>query len=210
MLISVIMPTFNSENYIREAIGSLNKQTRKDVFELIVADGMSTDDTLPLLKSLSNFELKICHGPDLNMYDGINKAIKISSGRFLMFLNSDDCIYSNTVMSELSDILSTQNLKECLCTDICKVSFDRKHEKIYRFLPITHNLLLASKHSTFLPHPGLIISRTNFNSVGMFDTSLGPAADYDFILRVLKKCAVRRAPIISHIFNRRMNSLSIN
>ena len=105
-------------------------------------------------------------------------------------------------------ILKNSNEDVCFCSDIYKLSFNQKSSKTYRYLNISYEELLLSQHSTFLPHPGLIISKKHFYRLGGFDITLGPASDYDFCLRLIKELSVLRLPIISHEFVRRRDSLS--
>lgn len=208
MLISILMPTFNSDSYISKAIDSLNCQSNKEEFETIFIDGLSNDRTVEIIKSECKTKYQLIKRQDLNMYDAINRGVDHARGKYLMFLNSDDRLYQTSVIEDICKILKNSNEDVCFCSDIYKLSFNQKSSKTYRYTTISYEELLLSQHSTFLPHPGLIISKKNFYRLGGFDISLGPASDYDFCLRVLKELSVLRLPIISHEFVRRKDSLS--
>tara|TARA_B110000879_G_scaffold184651_1_gene244435 strand:- start:156 stop:944 length:789 start_codon:yes stop_codon:yes gene_type:complete len=208
MLISILMPTFNSESYISKAIHYLNIQSNTKDFEVIFADGMSTDRTAEIIRSECRVNYQLIEKQDLNMYDAINKAIDQAKGKYLIFLNSDDRLYDNSVIENISTILKDSDAGICYCSDICKLSFDGSTSKTYRYTNFSYEELLLSRHSTFLPHPGLIISREDYDTLGGFDVTLGPASDYDFCLRVLKQFKVLRIPLITHEFVRRKDSLS--
>ena len=75
MLISILMPTFNSESYISKAIHSLNIQSNTKDFEVIFADGLSSDRTVEIIRSECRVNYQLIEKKDLNMYDAINKAI---------------------------------------------------------------------------------------------------------------------------------------
>tara|TARA_B100000161_G_C33556417_1_gene418157 strand:- start:2622 stop:3410 length:789 start_codon:yes stop_codon:yes gene_type:complete len=208
MLISILMPTYNSDLYISKAIDSLNFQSNKEDFEIIFIDGLSNDRTVEIIKSECKIKYQLIKQQDLNMYDAINKGVDHARGKYLMFLNSDDRLYQTSVIEDICRILKNSNEDVCFCSDIYKLSFNQKSSKTYRYINISYEELLLSQHSTFLPHPGLIISKKHFFRLGGFDITLGPASDYDFCLRLIKELSVLRLPIISHEFVRRRDSLS--
>ena len=94
MLLSVITPTFNSEDNIKRNIESLNKQ--KKIFEQIFIDNLSSDTTLEIIKKISKYSYKIIRDKDYGIYEAMNKGISNSNGEFLLFLNSDDWLPEKT------------------------------------------------------------------------------------------------------------------
>jgi len=89
-LISIITPTLNNRKQLIRLILNLKKQSFKN-YEHIIADGGSTDGTVEYLnnKKLVN---KVIVLKDLNMYTGINNALKECNGSILSYINSDDLI----------------------------------------------------------------------------------------------------------------------
>ena len=88
--VSVIIPTYNSENYIVDCLKSLMSIEKKRI-ELIIVDGSSIDGTLKEISKFKRyFNLKICSEPDKGIYDAMNKGISMASGEFIYFLGSDD------------------------------------------------------------------------------------------------------------------------
>lgn len=96
-LVSIIMPSFNSENTIVSAIESVKRQTYMN-WELLITDDCSSDDTLNIIRKISegeprikSFSLLTNSGPGAAR----NKSIKESSGRYIAFLDADDQWLSN-------------------------------------------------------------------------------------------------------------------
>src|SRR3954468_2397674 len=87
-LISVIIPTFNSGAKIAATVGSVLSQ-RQGLYELLVIDGGSTDDTLTHLRAQGP-ALRYLSEPDEGIYDAMNKGIRLTSGEFLYFLGAGD------------------------------------------------------------------------------------------------------------------------
>jgi glycosyltransferase involved in cell wall biosynthesis len=93
-LISIIIVTYNAANYLQNAIDSVVNQTYKNI-ELIIIDGLSTDQTVNIIKKN---ETKITFWKtekDLGIYDAMNKAVKYCKGDFYLFLGADDILYNN-------------------------------------------------------------------------------------------------------------------
>ncbi|GGC06823.1 glycosyl transferase [Marinobacterium zhoushanense] len=91
-LVTVIMPAFNVEKYIKEAIKSVLDQSYNN-FELIVIDDCSSDSTYELVKALEACDSRI-KGVQLKENSGAavarNKGVELASGRYIAFLDSDD------------------------------------------------------------------------------------------------------------------------
>ena len=93
-LISIITVVYNGEKYLEETILSVINQTYDNV-EYIIIDGGSTDGTIDIIKKYNdNIDYWVSE-KDRNMYDGINKGLKIASGDIVASLNSDDFYADN-------------------------------------------------------------------------------------------------------------------
>jgi len=89
-LVSIVTPSYNSEQYIEQNIKSIKEQTYKNI-EHIIVDGESTDETLKILRNYEEeYNLKWISEPDRGMYDAIEKGFEIASGEIFAWLNSDD------------------------------------------------------------------------------------------------------------------------
>ena len=86
--LTVILPTKNSEKYIKIFLNSLKEQDFQD-FILYLADGSSEDNTIEIVKNY-NFNLKIISREDNNAEDGMNKCLEKVETNFFCILMSDD------------------------------------------------------------------------------------------------------------------------
>lgn len=117
-LISVITPTFNCENFIRETYNTLIDQTYSD-WEWIVTDDASTDSTAEILKTIASNDPRI--NLKVRQYNGgaavsRNCSLKRSNGRYIAFLDSDDL----WMPEKLKTQIEFMNSKNC---DICFSSY---------------------------------------------------------------------------------------
>lgn len=83
--ISVIIPTFNEEKYIKSTLQSLTNQTYQN-FEIIIKDGLSTDNTIYLAKDYAD---KIIAKRDISIGDARNQGARHAKGDILVFLDAD-------------------------------------------------------------------------------------------------------------------------
>ena len=88
-LVSVVMPVYNSEKYIKEAIDSILAQTYSN-FEFIIVYDKSTDKTLDIIKSYQDERIKIINGENKGLAAALNKGILSSKGKYIARMDSDD------------------------------------------------------------------------------------------------------------------------
>uniref|UniRef100_UPI0038660B57 glycosyltransferase family 2 protein n=1 Tax=Methanobrevibacter sp. TaxID=66852 RepID=UPI0038660B57 len=89
MKISVILPVFNGEKFIKKAIESVLNQSLSD-FELIIVNDGSTDNTLDIIESFNDERITVISQSNQGPGASRNRALEIVSGEYLMFLDSDD------------------------------------------------------------------------------------------------------------------------
>ena len=116
--ISVIVPVYNVEKYIKQCLDSIVNQTLEDI-EIICVDDGSTDDTLSILNEYKNKDNRITILTQDNLYAGVarNNGLKISKGKYLSFLDGDDFF-------ELDMLEKMYNKAEEDCSDIVICSWN--------------------------------------------------------------------------------------
>ena len=96
---SIVTVCFNSEKTIKKTIESVLQQEFKD-YEYIIVDGASKDGTMDVVKNYEDkFEgrLRYISEPDKGIYDAFNKGIRMSKGKYVWIVNSDDYIEPNAL-----------------------------------------------------------------------------------------------------------------
>ena len=107
-LISVCVPVFNGENYIRESIDSVLNQTEKN-FELIVIDNCSTDHTVEIVASYKDPRINIFENTsNIGSIRNFNRCIELSRGEYFVLLPHDD-ILMPTMLETFSKSLSADS-----------------------------------------------------------------------------------------------------
>ena len=103
--VSVIIPTLNEERYIEDCLKSLKKQSFKN-YEIIVSDGLSTDNTVKIAKKYTK---NVISSKNKGIGDGRNKGAKIAKGEILLFLDADSTIAPN-LLGKLSESMENKNI----------------------------------------------------------------------------------------------------
>jgi len=91
-LISICMPTLNSERYLQQRLESIGDQRGTD-WELVVVDSASDDQTLPMIEAFSRAHpgrVTVHQAPRDGIYTNINRAIRLARGRYVYIATSDD------------------------------------------------------------------------------------------------------------------------
>lgn len=107
--VSIILPVYNSEKYISKTINSILNQTFKD-WELIIVDDASTDKSIEVINELKTDKFIISkNDKNLGAAASRNKAIKLSRGRYIAFIDSDD-IWKNDKLEKQIKFMENKNV----------------------------------------------------------------------------------------------------
>ena len=95
-IVSVIIPVYNTEDFIAEAIDSVLAQTLEGSIEIIAVDDGSTDGSLKVLESYGD-RIRVISKANAGQGAARNDALDVASGRFVYFMDSDDLIVQDTL-----------------------------------------------------------------------------------------------------------------
>ena len=182
--VSVIIPTHNRRDYVREAIASVVAQTYQD-FELIVVDDGSDDDTGTLVAEFSPVcpSLRYVCQANRGVSVARNTGVALSSGHYLAFLDSDDVWQPSKLERQLAFFGAHPRASICQTEEIwlrrgVRVNPHAKHRK-------TGGDIFARSLERCLVSPSAVMLRRSlFDRVGGFDPCLPVCEDYDLWLRI--------------------------
>ena len=190
MKISIVTVAYNSAATISDTLRSVATQTHPDL-EHIVVDGASTDATMAVVQQSGSHISKLVSERDAGIYDAMNKGLALASGDFVGFLNADDFLASEDVISEIARAASAPDVG-AVCGDLIYVRNGRTDE-VLRYWRCGEFSPSRLKFGWMPPHPTLYVRRSLLAELGGFDVSLRIAADYDFMLRYLSHPDMRVA-----------------
>lgn len=180
-LISVIIPTYNRARMLKQAIDSVLAQDFAD-FELIVVDDGSTDDTQDILNAYQE-DIIVISQENKGVSAARNKGIASASGRFVAFLDSDDLWLPKKLAVQADFFYSNPDALICQTEEIwirngIRVNPKKRHRKPSGMI-FEPSLLLC-----LVSPSAVMIRRSLFEDIGLFDENLPACEDYDLWLRI--------------------------
>ena len=110
VLLSIIVPVFNVEKYVDECIRSIISNGFDGKCELILVDDGSTDCSGKICDSYATTNITIIHKTNGGLSSAKNAGIECACGKYLAFIDSDDYIGKNSIISILSEIEKDENI----------------------------------------------------------------------------------------------------
>ena len=95
--LSVIIPAYNSEKWVRKALDSIIDQVTRYKFEIIVVDDGSTDGTAHILDEYNFENVKVIHQENRGFSGARNTGLTVNQGKYIMFVDSDDYLLPDAI-----------------------------------------------------------------------------------------------------------------
>ena len=169
-LISIIIATYNCGRKIEDTLQSIFCQN-KELFEVIVVDGASTDKTLDFIRKYQN-DLTLVSEKDSGIYYAFNKGINLANGKYLYFIGAGDCLRPGIL----------EKVKEFLPPDIAGIVYGKVYfvkRNLYNGQEFTDTLFIRDN----LCQQGIFYHRDVFDIIGGYDLKYKVFADWFFNLK---------------------------
>ena len=173
--LTIVTPTFNSSSTVEDTLLSIKPLVALGAQHIVVDSG-SSDGTLDIIKRYDSIVLT---SPPGNMYEALNIGFSYSDRAWLTYINSDDILYSDYILSIFKQDISRYSLiygNIDFIDPVGRFLFHRRapHPRFLRYLMPFYNPF---------PQQGTLFRRTVFEYNGGFLTRFKYAADYDFFTR---------------------------
>lgn len=181
--ITIMMPTFNHAQYIREAIESVINQTYPH-WELIIVDDGSTDDTEKVVNSFSDTRIRYLKNlQNIGISKSRNRAIRFAKGKYIGHLDSDDLLIESA-LEKCKNIFDSNNKIKMVYTNFEHVNKDNNqrlgiHNGVTFIKKNLHNNPIWSHFGIYEKNAAL--------SVGGFDENLTTCEDGHLYLKLGEK-----------------------
>ena len=180
-IISVVMPTFNGEKFIAEAIESILNQTFND-FEFIIVDDGSTDNTEKIIQSFSDKRIVyIKKIQNSGISDTLNKGISIAKGKYIARMDDDDISLPNRFERQLENFKIYSDLIVC-----GSLSYIKNSNKVNNLPQHHEDIKLNLLFNNCMLHPSVMILKEVLLET-KYDLNFVPSEDYDLWCRLIWK-----------------------
>jgi glycosyltransferase involved in cell wall biosynthesis len=183
MKISIITVCRNSEKTIGTTIKSVLSQTYKNI-EYIIIDGDSKDRTKDIVLSYGDRISKFVSEPDRCLWDAMNKGIRLATGDLLYFINSDDYIFDQNVVSDVVNFIQERPDSDFVYGDIQV----RKplQKPIIQKSPYPIEIIESMVIGCSIPHAGSFIKAHLFEKIGLYNENYKIGSDYEWVTKLMQ------------------------
>ncbi|MEM1171066.1 MAG: glycosyltransferase [Cyanobacteria bacterium P01_H01_bin.35] len=209
-LVSICIPTYNGENFIRAAINTAISQTYSNL-EIIISDDKSSDKTIEIVKTLQSenpqIDFQIISHQNYGLVGNLNFCISLAKGKYIKFLLQDDLLEPNCIEelvklaetdSEIGLVFSrrrvilepgAENNSTCVAAyrgtqDLHKDWSNLKTIQSGKDLLLDSNLMKYRLNKIGEPTT-VLIPKAVFEKIGIFDSDLSQVLDIDMWLRIM-------------------------
>ncbi|EEY75973.1 glycosyltransferase, group 2 family protein [Acinetobacter calcoaceticus RUH2202] len=187
MLVSVVLPAYNAELYLKEAIDSVLSQTCTD-FELIVLNDGSVDRTEEIILSYSDSRIVyVKNEKNLGLIGTLNKGIDLAKGKYIARMDADDICYPDRFEKQINFLENNNDYVICGTAAYRFYSNNKSNNNIFR-VPESDGLIRLKMlfNSPFI-HPSIMMRNSIIKEKMLnFDIQYKYAEDYKFWSQLLK------------------------
>jgi|GEM_PF-778680 len=211
-LVSIIIPCYNAERYVAEAIQSALDQTYSNC-EVIVIDDGSTDGGLEVIKGFGD-KIRWDSGPNRGGCAARNRGLAIAQGEWIQFLDADDLISAEKIEAQVAAGLVSgaatftrwSNFVDVLTPAISSQSH------LWRDFAIPAEFLkcLFRSSPSYLPLHAWLLPRSTVDLAGEWNEELVAAQDIDYLGRVVLQSERVEFVSVGHAYYRQANQTSVS
>jgi glycosyltransferase involved in cell wall biosynthesis len=184
-LVTVLMPMYNAQAFLRESIESILEQSFTD-FEFLIIDDGSTDDSAMLAREYAKGDRRIeLIGRERGGYvAAINYGLEFARGRYIARMDADDISTPDRLERQVARMEAEPDL---VVLGSCAMAIDPSGRMLGVFdVPLEHEEIEAAhlRGESSIHHPAALIRREALEQVGRYREVLAPAEDFDLWLRL--------------------------
>lgn len=179
--ITVLMPVYNCELYIEEAVDSILNQTFTD-FEFLIIDDASTDNTVAIIKTYNDPRIQLIQKPQNSGYtNSLNYGLGVAKGEYIARMDGDDISLPERFAKQVAFL--DRSLDVVVCGTFFKII---GIDKIVTVPENHEDIKVAMLSDCCIGHPTVMIRKNTLQQYDLiYDISKEPAEDYDLWTRLL-------------------------
>lgn len=205
-LISVVLPVYNSEKYISEAVQSILNQTLPD-FELIIINDASTDGTVQALKRFTDKRIWLVNNEvNLGLVKTLNKGLDLATGEFIARMDADDVAHPLRFQKQIDYLRRHTDVDVCGTWAYTFGSNNYVRQPAEKHENIKAHLLFINE----IIHPTLMIRRGSLlHHNGRFNEAFVKCEDYELWINLIDKMKFATLPGVLLSYRIHNNNYSV-
>lgn len=209
--VSVIIATYNSAAYLKEAVDSVLNQTYQDLEVVIVDDG-STDKTRSLVEGLQSQHprrIQYIYQENQGPAPARNAGMRSAQGQYIAFLDADDIWLPDKLTRQMECFARDQAVGFVYCDNIFVDENNTVIENYVRKVRLVEgDILWDLFQDFFIITSGVVFKKECIERIGFFDEKLLVGEDYEYFLRL---AAQYKAGVVKErLFRRRVHAKSLS
>jgi len=207
LLISVLLPVYNGQAYVKQAIQSILNQTYQD-FELIIIDDGSRDGSAAIIQNIRDKRISFYKQSNQGLAATLNRAITLSKGEYLARQDQDDLAHPERFEKQIAFLEKHPDHAMigswAIIMEGEKIT-KRVHKHPAESLILKYGLLFGNP----FVHSSMMIRRNVFDDVGLYSTdkSRQPPEDYELWSRIARKYEIANIPEFLQSYRATPNSM---
>lgn len=206
-LVSVVMPIYNADAYLRKAIESILAQSFRD-FELIVIDDGSTDTSLEIIKSYFDKRIRLIKKQNNSgIIDSLNKGIRVASGKYIARMDADDISLPNRLKLQI-DFLEINSNHALVGTTIEAIDNNGNSIDVYPEPTEDDDLKKGLLVRNVFAHGSTMMRTEIVRKVGGYTSFALHAEDYDLWTKIARSHKI--ANLVDLLYKWRVNPAGVS
>ena len=206
-LISIIVPLYNKEKCILKTLESITSQNFDD-YEIVVVDDGSTDNSVTLIRELSNDKIRLFHKENGGPASARNYGVNNANGKWGLFLDADDILEPGALKILDSLVKKEPNCEFFCCNhyiqaDNSKILFSSKFKEGY-----VRNNFFAYQTKRIRPRAGAALFSMNFLRKYPYNEQFWRYEDADCVFNIMRNTRAYVCPLPIMTYNRNNSEAS--
>jgi glycosyltransferase involved in cell wall biosynthesis len=205
--VTVLMPVFNGEKYLSQAIDSILQQSYTD-FEFVIINDGSTDQTQQILETYKDPRIRLFHQNNLGLAKSLNMGIRLSRGEYIVRMDCDDISNKNRLSIQVDHMDANPNT--VVCGSWIDFIDESNTHQTWCCPTEYHNIRCHLLFSNCIPHPSVIMKKNILIDNNLFyNEHLNFAQDYELWVRISRRFVVENIPEILLKYRTHENMISV-
>ncbi|MEM9679399.1 MAG: glycosyltransferase [Bacteroidota bacterium] len=192
-MVSVLLPVYNAEKYLQQALSSIISQSYSNL-ELIAVNDGSTDNSLRILRSCNDDRLKIIDQSNQGVARTLNNALACAKGKYIWRHDADDIsepyqLEKQVTFLESNNQFALASVQIIFMTERGKIAYKYRQPKNYYLEGREYKEVFLEHFNPYSPitHATVLVRRNVMDELGGYRVEFKTSEDTDLWLRLLEK-----------------------